>query len=74
MVRDKGSRRGTTSNGVQHRRLNLNKLPLNHKLPNILHRRRTNTKDLAHFGVHDEINIALAVAHLLIDQTVVLVG
>ena len=30
--------------------------------------------DLAALGVHDEINIALAVAHLLIDQTVVLVG
>ena len=74
VMRNKGPRRGTTGNGMQHWRLNLNKLPLNQKLPNTLNRRRTDTKDLTCLGVHDKVNITLAVAHLLIDQTMILVG
>ena len=74
VMRNKGPRRGTTGNGMQHWRLNLNKLPLNQKLPNTLNRRSTDTKDLARFGVHDKVNITLAVAHLLVDQTMILVG
>ena len=71
---NKGPRRGATGNGMQHRRLNLNKLPLNQKLPNTLNRRRADTKDLTCLGIYNEINIALPVAHLLVDQTMVLVG
>ena len=71
---NKGPRRGATGNGMQHRRLNLNKLPLNQKLTDTLNRRRTNTKDLTCLWIYNEINITLAIAHLLIHESMVLIG
>ena len=73
MVRDKGPCSRATCDRVEHWGLDLNKLPLDKKLPDELNRGRTHSKNLAHLRIHDEVNVSLPVTHFLIDEAVIFV-
>ena len=58
---DKGSRCGATGDGVQHWSLDLDEEALSQELTNKLNGRCTNTKNLAHLWIHNQIYIALPI-------------
>ena len=67
---DEGFRVGAAGDDVHHRRLHFEKVPLDEKRPQILHDPRAHGEGPAHGLVHDEIQVALAVAGLGVAQAV----
>jgi hypothetical protein len=74
VVRRERSRGGTAVERLQHRRLHLEKVALEQELAHRLDQPRALDEHLAHLGVHHRVDVALAVADLLVGQPVPLVG
>ncbi|CRM89846.1 hypothetical protein [Pseudomonas sp. 22 E 5] len=65
--------RGTTRDGLQHRRFHFEEVTLHQEAADVRNHLRTHAEGLAHVFVDDQVNVALAVALLGVGQTVVLV-
>ncbi len=73
-VRDEGTRVRTAQDAVQKRRLHLHEALLFHVRPDGRHDGRALHERVAHLGVHDHVDVALAVARLLVGEAVELLG
>src|SRR5262249_31934983 len=74
VVRDERLCRGAARNGVQHRRLDLEISQIEQRAPHRRDDEAAAAEDLAALRAHDEVEIALAIARLDIDETVELLG
>ena len=74
MVRLEGTRIRATQNGVQDRRLNFVEALILHIASNSCDNLKTLLKRIAHFGIHDQVDIALTIARLFVGQAVKLFG
>ena len=74
VVRDERARRRAARDGVETRGLDLHKAAAIHKLTDLAHDCRALFKGVAHLGVDDQVNIALAVAHIGVLEAMPLFG
>ncbi len=70
VVRLKGARGGAARIGDEHGRLDLDKALLVEKAADLADHERALDKGIARFGIHDQIDIALAVAQLAVGHAV----
>ena len=73
MMSHKGTRHSTTGNYLQHWRFNFQKVRAIQVAANKVDNRRADAEGIAHFRINNQINIALAVTHFLIGQTMKLI-
>ncbi|BBG29261.1 UDP-N-acetylglucosamine enolpyruvyl transferase [Zymobacter palmae] len=73
VMRDKRTRRSTTRNRLQHWRFDFHERTFAKVLADRGDHGGTDTESIAHFRIHDQINVALTVAAFLIGQAVELV-
>ena len=74
VVGDEGSCVGASRDGVHHGSLHLQKAVIFEELADEADDAAAHDEDLAHFRIHDQIEIALAVAQLFVLETMVLFG
>ena len=73
-MRDERLRVGAAQDGVHHRRLDLDVAVRLHVAADQRHDLAALAEDVAHLGVHDEVEVALAVTDLAVGQAVELLG
>ena len=74
VVRHEGLGVGTARNRVEHRSFHFEEAVLQHVGANCRNRLGANEEAVARFFVHDEVDVALAVAELGVNEPLVLVG
>ena len=74
MVCDKGLGYRATGDRLHHRRFDFDKSPIGEKLPHGLHQLRALQEDVADFGIHEQIHVALPVAQLDVGQAMPFFG
>ena len=74
VVRDERLGHRAAGDGMHHRRLDFDEAVAVEKAPQRLHDLRALDEDLAHFGIHRQVDVAAAIARLHILQAVPLLG
>ena len=73
VMRDERLGRRAAGNRMQHRRLDFHEVRLRHEVADRRERLRARDERLARFRRHDQVDVALAIAHFLVGETVELV-